>query len=155
MADLTGQDIGRYHIVEQLGQRAWHGVQGLLHQPGTEEVAVKFIRRDAFPREMSERVLKRFEREAKALAQLAHPNIDRIYNYGEYEGSPYLVMEYAQDENLIHRDVKPANILMSRKRQPMLSDFGIAKILDLAGGSVPDVLQQVGESLDIEKTNPH
>ena len=163
MTDLTGQDIGRYHIEEKLGQGGMATVYKAYDTNLERDVAIKFIRRDAFPKEISDKVLKRFEREAKALARLAHPNIVRIYDYGEFEGSPYLVMEYveggtlkayagspmpigqvvqlllpvaraleyAHEENLIHRDVKPANILISKKGQPMLSDFGIAKILDL------------------------
>jgi len=45
-------------------------------------------------KEHSEKFLKRFEREAKALAQLSHPNIVKVIDYGEQEGLPYLVMEY-------------------------------------------------------------
>ncbi len=108
-----------------------------------------------------ETFLIRFEREAKALAHLSHPNIVKVLDYGEENGSPYLVMEYvsggtlkdrmgaplpwqeaaklllpithalqyAHSQNIIHRDVKPANILISDSGHPMLSDFGIAKML--------------------------
>ena len=44
--------------------------------------------------------LQRFEREAKALAQLTHPNIVGVIDYGEYKGMPYLVMEYVSSGNL-------------------------------------------------------
>lgn len=40
-------------------------------------------------------------------------------------------LEYAHTNNVIHRDVKPANILLTETSQPMLTDFGIAKILEL------------------------
>ena len=58
------------------------------------DVAVKIIRSAAFPVEELEQVLKRFEREAKSLAKLSHPNIVNVHDYGEHDGSPYLVMEY-------------------------------------------------------------
>ncbi|MGB9724068.1 MAG: protein kinase domain-containing protein, partial [Chloroflexia bacterium] len=58
------------------------------------DVALKVIRKGAFPPEQRERILRRFEREAKALARLTHSNIVALIDYGEHEGSPYLVMEY-------------------------------------------------------------
>jgi len=127
------------------------------------DVAVKIIRTERLTIETMPKALKRFEREAKALGKLTHPNIVPVSDYGEYEGKPYLVMpylpgrtlkqklgkpipwqeavqlllpiaealDYAHSQNMIHRDVKPSNILLTQRGQPMLTDFGIAKILDL------------------------
>jgi hypothetical protein len=125
-------------------------------------VAIKIIRTDKKAGTEQNEFLKRFQREAKALAQLDHPYILKVLDYGEQEGNPYLVMpfvqggtlkdrmgqpmpfqeaaallapvaralEYAHRRKVIHRDVKPANILISETDTPLLSDFGIAKILE-------------------------
>jgi len=162
MPDLIGHDIGRYHIVEQLGEGGMATVYKAFDTRLERDVAIKVIRKDAFPANMHAHVFKRFEREAKALARLSHPNIVKIHDYGDYEGSPFLVMEYipggtlksrmgkpfkteeavrlllpiasalgyAHQHDIVHRDVKPANILISEKGQPVLSDFGIAKMLE-------------------------
>jgi len=58
------------------------------------DVALKIIRTEQFAQAVLERILKRFEREAKALARLTHPNIVPVIDYGEHEGAPYLVMPY-------------------------------------------------------------
>jgi len=165
MTDLTGMEIGRYHLVERLGEGGMAVVYKAWDTRLERAVAVKFIRKDVIGAAYHEKMLKRFEREAKALARLSHPNIVKVHDYGEHEGAPYLVMEYleggtlkgrlaggkrlgykeaarlllpvgralayAHQENLIHRDVKPANILVSKTGEPTLSDFGIAKILDV------------------------
>ena len=158
MTNLIGQSFGRYHILEQLGEGGMATVYKAYDMRLERPVAVKVI----LPmREHSEKFLKRFEREAKSLAGLSHPNIVGVLDYGEHEGLPYIVMEYvpggmlkeklgkpmgwkeaakllapvaralayAHSQKMVHRDVKPANILLTQSGEPMLSDFGVAKIL--------------------------
>jgi len=163
MTNLTGQTIGRYYILEQLGEGGMATVYKAFDTRLEREVAVKVIRKGAFPAEQFERVLKRFERESRALARLSHPNIVKVLDYGEHEGTPYLVLEYirggtlreqikrrplpwqqairyllpvaralhyAHRQGVVHRDVKPSNILIDEEGLSLLSDFGIAKLLE-------------------------
>ena len=166
MTNLTGQDIGRYRIIEPLGQGGMAMVYRGFDTRLECDVAVKFIRMEQLPPVEVEKALKRFEREAKEVARLTHPNIVKVTDYGEYNGTPYLVMpylsggslkelagkpmpyeqaarllapvgralEYAHEKNLIHRDIKPGNILLTDRGQPLVADFGIAKILDVESG---------------------
>ena len=46
-------------------------------------------------------ISRRFQREAKAVARLKHPNIVQIYDYGETDGVPYFIMEYVEGQNLL------------------------------------------------------
>ncbi len=162
MQNLTGQTIDRYHILEQIGEGGMAVVYKAYDTRLEREVAIKIIRKEAFPPEALDRIFKRFEREAKALARMSHPNVVKVHDYGEFDGSPYLVMEYqpggtlkailgkpldwsdvsqllipianalgyAHQEGIFHRDVKPSNILITKQGEPMLTDFGIAKILE-------------------------
>ena len=166
MTNLTGQSIGRYHIVEQLGEGGMATVYKAYDTRLERNVAVKVLRTDQFIPAQLEMVLQRFEREAKSLAKLSNPNIVNILDFGEHEGMPYLVMEYlpggtlkqklgqaipwqqsihtllpvarglayAHQHGVIHRDVKPANILLSEVDTPILTDFGIAKLLEGTDG---------------------
>jgi eukaryotic-like serine/threonine-protein kinase len=94
MPNLTGQSIGRYHILEQLGEGGMATVYKAYDTRLERNVAFKVLRTEQFSPILLEQVLQRFEREAKSLAKLSHPNIVNILDYGEHEGSPYLVMEY-------------------------------------------------------------
>lgn len=94
MADLSGQSLGRYHILEPLGGGGMAIVYKAFDTRLETDVAVKVIRTERLTEETKERAMKRFEREAKALARLTHPNIVKVMDYGEYEGKPYLVMPY-------------------------------------------------------------
>jgi serine/threonine protein kinase/Tol biopolymer transport system component len=105
---------------------------------------------------------ERFEREAKAISSLNHPNICTLYDVGEHSGSGYLVMEFidgkpiagplpvdqaiqigiqicdalyaAHKKGIVHRDLKPANILVTKQGVKLL-DFGLAKLTAAAPGS--------------------
>ena len=163
MQNLIGQSLGRYHIIEQLGEGGMATVYRARDNRLDRDVAIKVIRTDLFGSSVLEHMLKRFEREARALAKLSHPNILKVLDYGEHQGAPYIVMEYlpggtlkeklagrnlpwkesirlllpiaqalayAHSEGIVHRDIKPSNILITQSGEPMLSDFGIAKIIE-------------------------
>jgi eukaryotic-like serine/threonine-protein kinase len=193
MSNLIGQSLGRYHILKQLGEGGMATVYKAYDTRLERDVAIKIIRWGAFPLEQLERILKRFEREAKALARLSHANIVKVHDFGEFEGAPFLVMEYlpggtlkekmgkpipwqaaadllipvasaldyAHQRGILHRDVKPSNILLTETGEPMLTDFGIAKILDIeethtltgtgVGIGTPEYMapeQGIGEGVD-------
>ena len=94
MADIVGKNIGRYHIVEQLGEGGMAVVYKAFDTRLERDVAIKVIRRGLIGEDHIPQMLRRFEREAKALAKMKHNNIVDVYDYGEHKGSPYLVMEY-------------------------------------------------------------
>lgn len=94
MIDLIGKSIERYQIIEHLGRGGMAIVYKAYDIRLEREVALKLIRKEAFSPEILDRMLKRFEREAKSLARLSHTHIINIFDYGTYEGAPYLVMEY-------------------------------------------------------------
>jgi serine/threonine-protein kinase len=96
VATLGGTLIaGRYRLLERLGagpmSEVWLAEDAELERP----VALKLLARDA------DRA--RFDREARAAASLAHPNITQLYDYGEAEGRPYMVLEYLPGGTLEER----------------------------------------------------
>jgi len=160
---LPGTDIGRYHILEQLGEGGMAVVYKAYDTHLEREVALKVVRTENILPKALDRTMKRFKIEARKMASLSHPNIVKVMDYGEFNGTPFLVMEYipggtlkqmlgkpipwqmalqllqpianalsyAHQKGLVHRDVKPSNILISENGTPYLSDFGIAKVLEI------------------------
>ena len=161
MSDDSVKTIGRYIIEREIG-RGGMAVVYQAHDPHLDRsVAIKLIRKGAFTGDQLETLPERFRREARALAKLDHPNIVKVLDYGEFEGSTYLVMEYLEgitlkevkkplrvemavrlirpiaealeyvhDHGILHRDVKPSNIMITAVKKVMLTDFGIAKWLE-------------------------
>ncbi len=161
MPDLSGRTFGQYHIVESIGAGGMATIYK-AYQPGLDRtVAIKVL-----PEYLLHQpgFLDRFKIEAQAIARLDHPNILPVYDFGQADGVPYLVMKYipagtlkdmltgpldlrqtaaivrqiaealnhAHQQGIVHRDVKPSNVLMQEGRWAQLTDFGLAKIMTSA-----------------------
>ena len=136
------------------------------HAKLDRDVAVK-VMHETFTQD--ETFLARFQREARIVANLEHPNIIPIYDYDEDSGRPYLVMKYvdgqtlkrrlmkrslslaevqsimmtvaealtyAHENDVLHRDVKPSNIMIDSRDTPYLTDFGLARIAQLGSSTI-------------------
>lgn len=160
MSDLVGKTIGSYRVLEQIGVGGMATVYKAYQPSMDRDVAIKIL-----PHYLSQdaEFVKRFQREARAIAKLEHAHILPVHDYGEYEGITYLVMryveagtlkqrmaqgpmpleeidriigqvggalEYAHRLGVIHRDIKPGNILMDSQGDTFLTDFGLARMME-------------------------
>src|SRR6476660_201041 len=97
MASNVLQKIGKYDVTDKLGE----GGMGVVYKgidPGIgRPVAIKMMT-GGFAENPD--LLKRFQREAQSAGTLQHPNIVIVYDLGDQDGNPYLVMEYLEGEPL-------------------------------------------------------
>jgi TolB-like protein len=100
MQDLIGRTLGHYRIVEKIGAGGMGEVYRAHDERLDREVAIKVLHQDV-AQDVDR--LARFEREAKAVAKLAHPNILEIWDFGTDEGVTYAVTELLEGENLSQR----------------------------------------------------
>src|SRR5271167_1067393 len=103
---LEGQQIDRYRIVRLLGSGGMGDVYLAEDSRIEQKVAIKVIRAEVSPR-ASQKAVRLFQREAKAIARLDHPYISPLYDYGEERVGNitilYLVMPYRQEGSLADR----------------------------------------------------
>jgi eukaryotic-like serine/threonine-protein kinase len=162
---VVGEKIaGRYEIEELVGHGGMSSVYKAHDTLLERHVALKILHEQY---NADDDFVERFKREARAVAQLQHPNIVTVIDRGDEEGRQYIVFEYidgenlkeyvvrkgrldvheaieialevgrglafAHDQGLIHRDVKPQNVLLNGDGRAKVTDFGIARSLDVDG----------------------
>jgi serine/threonine protein kinase len=153
-----GTKLGQYEVQDFIGQGAMGLVYRAYHVQLQRTGAVKVLQGMAPDPDTT----TRFRHEAQAIAQMRHPNIVNVYDFGEHDGVPYMIIEYvpggslanrlskgpldnatalkylrgiaagldhAHGLGIVHRDVKPANVLLEKDDTPVLADFGLAKLL--------------------------
>jgi serine/threonine protein kinase len=180
MADWIGRTLGKVRVDMLLARGGMAEVYLGTHTTLQRPVAVKLLRNQY---QDDPELLDRFEREARVVAMLRHPNIVQVFDFDVFNGQPFLVMEYvpgvslstylrslnqknqklelplvnrlvaalagalhyAHESGVIHRDVKPGNILLTSRThpvevdkplpsdvQPVLTDFGLVRYLNSA-----------------------
>lgn len=110
MKNFTGLTIHQYHIMQQLGHGGMAAVYKAYDTRFDRDVAIKLIRVEEVPSEFLPQVNARFQKEAELQTQFKHPNIVPVYDFGDFEDIPYLVLEYLPGGTLKQRMHRPLSL---------------------------------------------
>ncbi|WP_407345102.1 protein kinase domain-containing protein [Pengzhenrongella phosphoraccumulans] len=183
MKPVTGLALGeRYRLDHRIAVGGMGEVWSAHDVALARDVAVKVLR-DEFAGDAG--FLERFRTEARNSASLQHPNIAAVYDYGEQDGSAYLVMELVVGEpmsdllerqpvlsarqllpilaqtaralhaahvaGVVHRDVKPGNILLGHSGRVKITDFGVSRAVNQAPMTATGMVMGTAQYLSPEQ----
>src|ERR1700691_4589091 len=110
----TPKNIGRYVIIEELGRGAMGTVYRAKDPSMGRVVALKTIHMVALASQQGSEFRERFYREARAAGALAHPGIVPVFDVGEHEGLPFLVMEFISGKTLADKIKRGERMTLDR-----------------------------------------
>jgi serine/threonine protein kinase len=139
MSFNIGENVGPYRIIEQLGQGGMATVYKAYHASLDRYVALKVLH-PAFHQDQT--FTMRFQREARVVARLEHPNIVPIYDYSEHESRPFLVMKYIEGDTL-----------KARLNQGPLTSEEIEQVVNSVGSALAYAHRQGILHRDIKPSN--
>lgn len=167
-AELVGQSLSHFQILEKLGQGGMGVVYKALDTRLRRIVAVKVLPPEAIKQPQRR---ARFLREAYSAAAISHPNIATVFEVGEAGDYVFIAMEYvagqtlrkliqdrsltmdeiiriardiarglakAHEKGVVHRDIKPDNVMLGADQDVKLLDFGLAKLREAESPSSSD-----------------
>jgi serine/threonine-protein kinase PpkA len=162
--EWVGRELGEYFVFERIGAGSMAEVYKAL-QPSMDRLVGIKILSPALSHDPQ--FVARFRREVQIAASLEHPHILPVIDFGEFEGTLYLVMryvgggtlhdlidkgplappialrylseigealDYVHQHRVVHRDIKPRNVLLDQQGHPFLADFGLARLIE--GGAI-------------------
>src|SRR5918992_1380187 len=173
---------GRYELEQKVGSGGMSKVYRAHDRLLERTVALKILHEHY---SKDDEYIERFRREARAVAQLTHPNVVTVIDRGEHEGRQFIVFEFIDGENLkqlveregplpprqvvelglqiasalgsahargvVHRDVKPQNVILTDEGRPKVTDFGIARSSDVESVTLTGTVMGTSEYLAPEQ----
>jgi len=172
-SEWVGRELGEYFVFERIGAGSMAEVYKAL-QPSMDRLVGIKILSPALSHDAQ--FVARFKREVQIVASLEHPHILPVIDFGEREGTFYLVMryvgggtlhdlieqgplepplalrylseigealDYAHQQRVVHRDIKPRNVLLDQQGRPFLADFGLARLIG-AGNITHSGVEMIG-----------
>lgn len=139
MSFKPGENVGPYRVMEQLGQGGMATVFKAYHAALDRYVALKVLHQ-AFNEDST--FISRFQREARVVAKLEHPNIVPVYDYAEHDGRPYLVMKFIEGDTF-----------KARLSRGALTSAEIEQVVDSVGAALGYAHKQGVLHRDIKPSN--